>query len=64
MKTNEPPGSGIVGLAIIGLITVGIASSIGALMAVLNDNNFIGAGVLAIAATLSFGLLLNSLVRT
>jgi hypothetical protein len=64
MKTNDPPGSGMVGFAIIGLNTVGIASSVGALMAVFNDNNFVGAGVLAIAAALSYGLLLNSLVRT
>ncbi len=64
MKTTELPGSGLIGLAVLGLCFVGIASSVAAIVAVINDANYIGAGVLAIGAALSFGLLLNSLVRS
>ena len=63
MKNSNSPGSGLIGLAVLGLSVVGVASIVGAVVAVIIGNNFVGAGVFAIAAALSFGLLLNSLVR-
>ena len=60
--TEAAPGSGLVGLALIGLTGVGLFSTVCALLAVL-QTEFTGAGTLAIAAALSFGLLLNAVMR-
>ena len=60
---DGPPGSGLVGLALYGLAGVGICSAIAATVA-LSTSEYAGAGVLALASAVSFGLLLNALLRT
>lgn len=62
-KTSDPtPGSGLIGLALIGLAGVGVFSGVCGILALL-EKEFTGAGALAIAAALSFGSLLNAVMR-
>ena len=64
--TNQPdakPGAGLVGFACMALCVVGIGSALGAVGAVTDKGDFIGAGACAIASALSFGLLLNAFLR-
>jgi hypothetical protein len=66
MKDVNQPGSGLVGFASIALCVVGISSAIAAIIAFVDASDgsaVAGAGVLAIASALSFGSLLNALVR-
>lgn len=63
-KSDDPPGSALVGLVIFGLAVVGVLSVIGACSALAAKGDFIGGGMLAIAAALSCGLLLNALSRS
>ena len=61
-KNDPPPGSGLVGLALFSLCVVGLLCTTAACYA-LATPDFVGAGVLGIAAALSFGLLLNAIIR-
>lgn len=62
-SSETTPGSGFIGLALFGLVGVGIASTFVAFVAIANKEDYVGAGTLAIAAALSFGQLLNAIVR-
>lgn len=61
---KNPPGTGLVGLAVAGLCLVGVVSTLAVYGALATENDFTGAGVLAIAAALSFGFLLNGMTRS
>lgn len=69
---NEPkkvdsnrPGSCLVGFASIALGMVGVGGVVAAIGAIggIGKPDFVGAGVCLIASSLSFGLLLNALLR-
>jgi hypothetical protein len=60
---DDKPGSGLLGLASIGLCFVGIGSALGAIAAVIDKGDFVGAGFCATASALSFGLMLNAILR-
>ena len=62
-RPNPPPLSGFIGFAMLCLCVVGLASSFAALIAVI-ASDFVGGGILLIAAALSFGLLLNGIIRS
>lgn len=60
---ESPPLSGLIGFALLGLCIVGLSAILLAVIAI-GRNEYVGAGVLMIAAALSFGLLLNGVVRS
>ena len=62
-RFDDRSGSGFVGLAIISLCIVGVGSALGSLIAIAAKHDFVGAGVLAVASALSFGLMLNAFLR-
>ncbi len=62
MEKNNPSQS-VAGLSVIGLFIIGIAGLTAALFAVVNDQNYLGAGVCLAASALAFGLLANAMFR-
>ena len=63
-NSATPPGSGFVGVALIALCTVGLASAFFAFMAINKSQpDFAGVGLLLIASAISFGQLLSALLR-
>lgn len=62
-KNSPPPLSGLIGFAILALCIVGLLAVVLAFLAA-GRNDYMGSGVLLVAAALSFGLLLNGVVRT
>lgn len=59
-------GTGYVGWAAYGLFTIGTASALVAVLALVNtrhEPDFLGAGLCLIASALGFGLLLNGMLR-
>lgn len=63
MHKNQQQATTIAGLAVLGLISTGIASLILMIGSVLNYANPIGGGIFAVAAALAFGQLLNGFIR-
>jgi hypothetical protein len=57
------PGTGLVGLACFALCVVGVGPAVIAVCAVVDKVDYVGGGVFAVASALSFGLLLNGLLR-
>jgi hypothetical protein len=51
------------GLSVIGGFIVGIIAFLAGLLAILNEFNYIGAGLCFLASALAFGLLANSIFR-
>ena len=49
------------GLSVIGGFIVGVVAFLAGLLAVINEFNYIGAGLCFLAAALAFGLLANSI---
>jgi len=62
MTSYKNDAASIAGLAIIGTCIIGVASLIAALFAFLNGD-FTAVGVCLMAASLSFGLLANAVLR-
>jgi len=60
---NKLPENRLIGFALFGLTCIGTLSAVGAFAAFMANDDYVGAGVLAIAAGLSFGQLLNGLNR-
>ena len=60
--TDEKPGSGLVRFCLAGLSIVGVGSAMASIGS-LSEEQLVGGGIFAIASALSFGLLLNALVR-
>lgn len=52
------------GLSVIGGFIVGIVAFFAGILAVLNEFNYIGAGLCFLASALAFGLLANSIFRS
>jgi hypothetical protein len=62
--SSAPPGSTLVGLALTALCVVGLASAFSGIMALGQPKpDYAGGGLLLIASALSFGQLLNGLIR-
>lgn len=51
------------GLSVLGGFIVGIIGLLAGLLAILNEFNYIGAGLCFLASALAFGLLANSIYR-
>lgn len=49
------------GLSVIGGFIVGVVAFLAGLLAVVNEYNYVGAGLCFLAAALAFGLLANSI---
>ncbi|UCD41834.1 MAG: hypothetical protein JSV69_14920 [Chloroflexota bacterium] len=49
------------GLSVIGGFIVGVVAFLAGLLAVVNEYNYVGAGLCFLAAALAFGLLANSM---
>lgn len=63
-NSRETPGSGYVGLALVALCGIGLASAFFAMGSVTQFTpDYRGGGLLFIASAISFGLLLNGLLR-
>ena len=67
VKDNDLPERsslrGLIGFAMLGLCVIGMAAAFVALLA-LTRSDFVGGGVSLVASALSFGLLLNGVVRS
>jgi len=61
--THQRPGSTLVGLAIATLCIVGVGAALAAIGA-LDKGDYTGVGACAIASALSFGMLVNALLRS
>jgi hypothetical protein len=61
--TTDKPGTKLVGCAVLGSCLTGFIAMAGGVLAILQDQEFLGGGVLLIGSALSFGLLLNALLR-
>ena len=55
--------SGWVGIIVIGGFIVGIVALFAGILSVLNEYDYIGAGLCFLASALAFGLLANSILR-
>ncbi len=55
--------STIAGLSVIGVLVIGFTGIAAALFAVVNEQNYVGAGVCLFASALAFGLLANAVYR-
>ncbi|MCH7587858.1 MAG: hypothetical protein IIC78_07470 [Chloroflexi bacterium] len=55
--------SGFVGLSVLGAAAVGVLGFFAAILALLNETDYVGMGLLLLAAAVAFGLLTNALVR-
>ncbi|MFT7630832.1 MAG: hypothetical protein ACI87E_001840 [Mariniblastus sp.] len=63
-SSPPPPGSGLVGLALVALSGIGIVSAIFGILALAEfERDSVGGGLLLIASAISFGMLLNGLIR-
>ena len=62
-RIPDKPATQLIGCAVVALIAIGATSAVSGVLAILGDENFIGAGVLLFAAAASFGMLLNSVLR-
>lgn len=58
---SDKPAPVWAGLSVIGGFVVGIVAFLAGILAVLNEFNYIGAGLCFLAAALAFGLLANSI---
>jgi len=61
MSNKKQPSSP--GLSVIGGFVVGIVAFLAALLAIINEYDYVGAGLLLIAAALAFGLNANAMFR-
>ncbi|WP_461508654.1 hypothetical protein [Rhodopirellula baltica] len=61
--TTDKPGTKLVGCAVLGACLTGFIAMAGGVLAILQNQEFLGGGVLLIGSALSFGLLLNALRR-
>ena len=63
-ESDEQRGAMVAGIAVLGLIVVGVGSSIASFCAVIGYSNFVGGGIFAFASALAFGQLLGGLLRS
>ena len=63
MSEKTTQASIMAGYGVIGLFVVGIAALVVALLAVVNEADFIGAGLCLLAAATAFGHLVNAVFR-
>ena len=63
MADQSSQASIMAGYSVIGLFVVGIAALVVALLAVVNETDFIGAGLCLLAASTAFGHLVNAVFR-
>ena len=61
---SQKTGATLIGFAVFGLFVVGVTALIGGALAIANGNEYIGAGVLLLAAASSFGVILYPGVRS
>ncbi len=61
--TQQRHGSTLVGVAIAALCIVGVGSALAAITA-LENGDYTGVGACAVASALSFGMLVNALLRS
>lgn len=63
-SSPAPPGSGLVGLALVSLCIIGLISAFFAITCLIKtEPDFVGGGLLLIASAVSFGQLLSGLLR-
>ena len=60
---DDQRGTMIAGLAVIGLVVVGVGSISAAFFSLVGYSDFVGGGIFALAAALAFGQLLGGLLR-
>ncbi len=62
-KRGVKATSAIVALSILGAAAVGVFGFFAAILALFNDFDYVGTGLLLLAAAVAFGLLTNALLR-
>ena len=60
---SNKPGSSLAGFSIIGATVTGIIAVLTGFLALVNETNYIGAGLLFLAAAFAFGLTANAVFR-
>jgi hypothetical protein len=63
MTSKSSQGSTVAGFSVIGAFVAGIAALVCALLAVVNEYDYIGAGLCLLAAATAFGHVMNALYR-
>ncbi len=64
MNNSEQRGATVVGLAVFGLLVVGIGSAIASVIAMVGFSDFVGGGIFALASAWAFGQLAGGLLRS
>ncbi len=64
MNNDDQRGATVTGLAVFGLLVVGIGSAVASIFALFGYSDFVGGGVFALASAWAFGQLLGGLLRS